>query len=65
MNGDKIDLIIFNYRKSHVSSAAHYYLRNISSIRKVLIHDSVVTLIHAFVSCRLDYSKSLFSGMTT
>jgi hypothetical protein len=47
-----------------VCSTAYYHLRNISSIRKALTHDSVIALVHAFVSCRLDYCNSLLSGIS-
>ena len=38
-----------------VFSTAYCHLRNVCSIRRELSHDSVVALIHTFVSCRLDY----------
>jgi len=38
-----------------VCSIAYYHLRNISSIRKSLNHDFVVTLLRASVLCRLNY----------
>ena len=47
-----------------ICSTAYYHLRNISSIRKALTHDSVIALVHAFVSCRLDYCNSLLSGIS-
>ena len=40
-------------------STAAYFLRCISRIRKYLDTDSTKTLIHAFVTSRLDYANSL------
>ena len=41
-------------------SAAFYYLYNIRRIRRYLTKESTETLIHAFISSRLDYCNSLF-----
>ena len=41
------------------SSAAFYYLYNIRRIRKYLSKECTETLIHAFISSRLDYCNSL------
>ena len=50
---------------SHVNntcSNAFYYLYNIRRIRKYLSRRSTETLIHAFVSSRVDYCNSLLYG---
>ncbi len=52
--------------KSHINSvckSGYYHLRNISRIRKCLTHDSCVTLVHAFITSRLDYCNSLFAEL--
>ena len=41
-------------------SAAFYYLYNIRHIRRYLSKESTESLIHAFISSRLDYCNSLF-----
>ena len=41
-------------------SAAFYYLYNIRLIRRYLSKESTESLIHAFISSRLDYCNSLF-----
>ena len=41
-------------------NAAFYHLHNIRCIKKYLSHDSLLTLIHAFITSRLDYYNSLF-----
>ena len=51
---------------SHVNntcSNAFYYLYNIRTIRKYLSRRSVESLIHAFVSSRVDYCNSLLCGL--
>ena len=45
------------------SSAAFYYLYNIRRIRKYLSKKCTETLIHAFISSRLDYCNSLLYGL--
>ena len=45
------------------SSAAFYYLYNIRRIRKYLSKEYTTTLIHAFISSRLDYRNSLLYGL--
>ena len=44
-------------------SASFCYLHNIRWVRKQLSRDSSETLIHAFVSSRLDYCNSLLYGL--
>ena len=45
------------------SSAAFYYLYNIRRIRKYLSKECTETLIHAFISSRLDYCNSPLYGL--
>ena len=44
-------------------SAAFYYLYNIRRIRKYLTQEYSETLIHAFISSRLEYCNSLLFGV--
>ena len=39
----------------HICKAAYFHLHNISSIRLCLSEESSITLVHAFISSRLDY----------
>jgi hypothetical protein len=51
---------------THVNSvckAAFYHLRNIARIRKFLSVKTTVTLIHAFVSTKIDHCNSLLYGL--
>ena len=51
---------------SHITktcSTAFYYLHNIRRIRRYLSRDATETLIHAFITSRLDYCNSLFYGI--
>ena len=45
------------------SAAFFFYLYNIRRIRKYLSKENTETLIHAFVSSRIDYCNSLFYGV--
>ena len=45
------------------SSAAFYYLYNIRRKRKYLSKECTATLIHAFISSRLDYCNSLLYSL--
>ena len=44
-------------------NTAFYYLHNIRAIRKYLTLESTETLIHAFITSRLDYCNSLLYGI--
>ena len=46
-----------------VSKACHFYLRNIAAIRKFLSFEDTQTLVHAFISSRLDFCNGLFYGL--
>ena len=51
---------------SHISklcSAAFYYLCNIRRIRKYLSQETTGTLVHAFITSRVDYCNSLLYGL--
>ena len=52
-----------NSHINKVCNASFYYLHNIRWIRKYLSRDSSETLVHAFVSSRLDYCNSLLYGL--
>lgn len=52
--------------KQHVSKfcgAAFYHLHNLRRIRKYLSISTTVQLVHALISCRLDYCNSLLYGL--
>ena len=52
--------------KPHIKAAtktAFYHLSNIAKIRSILSSRDAETLIHSFVSSRLDYCNALFSGL--
>ena len=44
-------------------SAAFFHLHNIRQIRKFLSHEAAETLIHAFVTSKVDYCNSLLYGL--
>ena len=45
-----------------VCKSSFFHLRNIFKIRKFLSYDTCKTLIHAFVTARIDYCNSLLYG---
>ena len=46
-----------------ISSSAFYYLYNIRRIRKFLTRQSTESLVHAFITSKLDYCNSLLYGL--
>ena len=48
----------------HICKADYFHLHNISSIRNCLSKESAITLVHAFISSRLDYCNALLVGIT-
>ena len=49
-------------KKTAVCKSSFFHLRNIFKIRKFLSYDTCKTLIHAFVTARIDYCNSLLYG---
>ena len=49
---------------SSVCKSALFHLRNIAKIRMYLTSESTKTLVHAYVTCRLDNCNSLLLGST-
>ena len=52
-----------NRQVNSLCKTAFYHLRNLATIRKFLSHKNCEILIHAFVTCRIDYCNSLLSGL--
>ena len=44
-------------------NSAFYYLYNLKRVRKYLSKDNTKTLVHAFISSRIDYCNSLLYGL--
>ena len=44
------------------SNAAFYHLHNLRRIKKYLSGDSLITLVHAFITSRLNYCNGLLFG---
>ena len=44
-----------------ICRSTYFYIRNIGKIRNLLSYDacSTISIIHAFISCRIDYSNSI------
>ena len=53
--------------ESHVAAickSSFFHIRNIARIKRYLSQANIETLIHAFVTCKLDHSNSLLIGFT-
>lgn len=48
---------------TEICKSAFYHLRNIGKIRKYLSQKSVIILVHAFITSKLDFCNSLFYGL--
>jgi len=48
----------------NIGKVAYFHLHNISSIQNRLLKESAITLVHAFISSRLDYCNALQVHMT-
>ena len=48
---------------SNLSGASFYQLHNIRRIRKYLTQEAAESLVHSFVTCRIDYCNSLLYGL--
>uniref|UniRef100_A0A8C5CCP5 Reverse transcriptase domain-containing protein n=2 Tax=Gadus morhua TaxID=8049 RepID=A0A8C5CCP5_GADMO len=55
--------LCFDQHIRSITRIAFFHLRNIARIRSMLSEVDAETLIHAFVSSRLDYCNALFSGL--
>jgi len=47
-----------------VSRLCFYQLKQLRSVRSALTWDAALTLVHAFISSRVDYCNALFFGIT-
>ena len=57
------DTMSFNAHLSDICKSSFYHLHNISKIRKYINKESAATVVHAFVTSKLDYCNSLFFGL--
>jgi len=48
----------------HVKSPAYYHLKNIHSLKESLTQEALATVVHAFVTSRIDYCNSLLVRLT-
>ena len=51
--------INFDDHITAICRSTHFHIRNIGKIRNLLSYDACSTIIHAFLSCRLDYCNSI------
>lgn len=54
----------FNKQVSSVVKGSFYQLRTVAKLKHFLSKKDLETIIHAFVSSRLDYCNSLYTGLT-
>ena len=48
---------------SSITKTSFWHLRSIWCIRRYLNNDSLLTLVHAFITSKLDYCNSLLNGL--
>ena len=48
-----------------ICRSTYFHIRNIGKIRNLLSYNACSTIIHALISCRLDYCNSLFYNVHT
>lgn len=53
----------FNSHINKVTKTSFFHLRNIAKVRPFINQNDAEKLIHAFISSRLDYCNSLFTGL--
>jgi len=46
-----------------VTKLAFYHLKNIAKVKNVILLVDLEKLIHAFITSRVDYCNSLFTGL--
>ena len=58
------NLVSMDKQVTSICKSAFYHLHNIAKIRKFISFKNCETLIHAFVTSKLDYCNSLLSGLS-
>uniref|UniRef100_A0A8C6Q198 Reverse transcriptase domain-containing protein n=1 Tax=Nothobranchius furzeri TaxID=105023 RepID=A0A8C6Q198_NOTFU len=62
--GVKLDTELrFDAQVNGIVRSCFFHLRRIARIKPFLSHSHLETVIHAFVTCRLDYCNSLYAGL--
>ena len=51
--------------KSAICRSTYFHIRNIGKIRNLLLYNACSAIIHALISCRLDYCNSLLYNVPT
>ncbi|KAK2152980.1 hypothetical protein LSH36_312g02000, partial [Paralvinella palmiformis] len=46
-----------------ICKASYFHIRNIRSLKSILTHDALISVVHAFITSRLDYCNSLLLGL--
>ena len=57
------ECLSFDVHVSNICKTSFHHLRNTSEIRKYLTKESAATIVHAFVTSKLDYCNSLLYGL--
>ena len=55
----------FDDHNTAICISTYFHIRNIGKIRNLLSYNACSTIIHALISCRLDYCNSLLYNVTT
>ena len=55
----------FDHHITAICRSTYFHIRNIGKIRNLLSYNACSTIIHALISCRLDYCNSLLYNVPT
>ena len=55
----------FDDHNTAICRSTYFHIRNIGKIRNLLSYNACSTIIHALISCRLDYCNSLLYSVPT
>ena len=49
---------------ANICKASYFHIRNIRSLKPILTHDALISVVHAFITSRLDYCDSFLLGLS-
>ena len=65
LGGTFDQLLNFDDHITAICRSTYFHIRNMGQIRNLLSYNACSTIIHALISCRLDYCNSLLYNVPT